>query len=189
MAEVEVEAVVGGLEARLAAVARAVEAVAPAVAPAAGAPTAAPTAARRPRVLGLESVCPPAATVCDGGCSPMWWRLQPYVVEAATLCGGGCNRIWQVCPLVASGQWLPDMRARAGGGADALGDAAGGAARLVEVSEVEACGAEAVVISCCGRDAAGAAAEVAAHLLGRPGVWALPALASHAVDNGGRTAL
>ena len=119
----------------------------------------------------------------------MWWRLQPHVVEAATPRGGGCNRIWQVCPLVASGQWLPDMRTRAGGGADALGDAAGGAARLVEVSEVEASGAEAVVISCCGRDAAGAAAEVAAHLLGRPGVWALPALAPHAVDNGGRSAL
>ena len=54
MADVEVEAVVGGLEARLAAVARAVEAVTPTV----DAPTAAPTAARRPRLLGLESVCP-----------------------------------------------------------------------------------------------------------------------------------
>ena len=20
-----------------------------------------------------------AATLCDGGCNPMWWRLQPYV--------------------------------------------------------------------------------------------------------------
>ena len=62
MADVEVEAVVGGLEARLAAVARAVEAVTPTVdapttAPTA-APIAAPTAARRPRLLGLESVCP-----------------------------------------------------------------------------------------------------------------------------------
>ena len=36
-------------------------------------------------------------------------------------------------------------RAR-GGGADALGGAVGGAARLVEVAEVEASGAEAVVI-------------------------------------------
>ena len=66
MADVEVEAVVGGLEARLAAVARAVEAVTPTVgapttAPTAApmaAPMAAPTAARRPRLLGLESVCP-----------------------------------------------------------------------------------------------------------------------------------
>eukprot|EP00964_Phaeocystis_antarctica_P141829 scaffold106936_cov18-Phaeocystis_antarctica.AAC.1 len=21
-----------------------------------------------------------AATLCDGGCNPMWWRLQPYVM-------------------------------------------------------------------------------------------------------------
>ena len=70
MADVEVEAVVGGLEARLAAVARAVEAVTPTVDAPTTAPTAAPTAAsmaapmaapmaaRRPRLLGLESVCP-----------------------------------------------------------------------------------------------------------------------------------
>ena len=66
MADVEVEAVVGGLEARLAAVARAVEAVTPTVDAMTTAPmaaptaalTAAPTAARRPRLLGLESVCP-----------------------------------------------------------------------------------------------------------------------------------
>ena len=69
MADVEVEAVVGGLEARLAAVARAVEAVtstmvAPTTVPMA-APTAAPTATRRPRLLGLESVCP-------SGCNRMW---------------------------------------------------------------------------------------------------------------------
>ena len=24
-------------------------------------------------------------------CNPMWWSLQPCVVEPATLCGGGCN--------------------------------------------------------------------------------------------------
>ena len=29
-----------------------------------------------------------AATLCDGGCNPMRWGLQPYVMEAATLCGG-----------------------------------------------------------------------------------------------------
>ena len=26
-----------------------------------------------------------AAALCGGGCNPMWWRLQPYVVAAATL--------------------------------------------------------------------------------------------------------
>ena len=86
-----------------------------------------------------------------------------------------------ICPLVASGQWLPDMRALAGG-ADALGDAPGGAARRVEMAEVEGCAAEAVIICCCGRDAAGAAAEVTHHLLTRPAVWALPALAGAAAS-------
>ena len=33
-----------------------------------------------------------AATVRDGGCIPVWWRLQPCVMEAAALCDGGCNR-------------------------------------------------------------------------------------------------
>ena len=28
-----------------------------------------------------------AANLRGGGCSPTWWRLQPFVVEAATLCG------------------------------------------------------------------------------------------------------
>ena len=67
-------------------------------------------------------------------------------------------------PLVASGQWLPDQRARAGA-RDALGDEPGGAARLVSWAEVEGCGAEAVVLCCCGRTAAGAAAEAEQHLL------------------------
>ena len=49
-----------------------------------------------------------------------------------------------VCPLVASGQWLPDMRARAGG-IDALHGTPGCAARPVSVEEVEGCAAEAVL--------------------------------------------
>ena len=44
-----------------------------------------------------------AATLCGGGCNPIWWRLQPCWRTAscgwtarsrplaATLCGGGCN--------------------------------------------------------------------------------------------------
>eukprot|EP00964_Phaeocystis_antarctica_P023600 scaffold13181_cov36-Phaeocystis_antarctica.AAC.1 len=36
-----------------------------------------------------------AATVCDGGCNPVRWRLQPRVTEAATLCSGGCNPMWR----------------------------------------------------------------------------------------------
>ena len=41
-----------------------------------------------------------------------------------------------VCPLVASGQWLPDMRQRAGG-SDALGDAPGAKPRRLSWDEVQ----------------------------------------------------
>merc|ERR1719247_935512 len=57
-----------------------------------------------------------------------------------------------VCPLVASGQWLPDMRLRAGAD-DALGGVPGSPARIVTLKEVGECAAEVVVISCCGRSA------------------------------------
>ena len=80
------------------------------------------------------------------------------------------------CPLVASGQWLPDMRLRAGG-IDALGGEAGSAAAVVSVEQVEACAADVVVLCCCGRSALGAAEEAEAHLLHRRSLWAsLPAL-------------
>ena len=77
----------------------------------------------------------------------MWWRLQPlvvgklqpYVVEAAAAVFARSALSWR--GSVASRH----ARARAGG-ADALGGAVGGAARLVDVAEVEASGAEAVVI-------------------------------------------
>ena len=82
-----------------------------------------------------------------------------------------------LCPLVASGQWLPDMRIRAGG-VDALGDEAGGAARVVTLSEVDACAADVIVICCCGRSADGSAAEIDTHLLSRPEFWQLPAMRS-----------
>ena len=80
-----------------------------------------------------------------------------------------------LCPLVASGQWLPDMRVRAGA-VDALGDVTGGPARVVEWAEVESSEADVIVICCCGRSAEGAAEEVRAHLLSRPAIWQLPAM-------------
>ena len=81
-----------------------------------------------------------------------------------------------VCPLVASGQWLPDMRLRARG-IDALGGEAGSAAAIVTVEQVEECAADVIVLCCCGRSALGAAAEAEAHLLHRRSLWAsLPAL-------------
>ena len=42
---------------------------------------------------GLQPYVAEAATLCDGGCNPVWWRLQPYVAEAATACDRGCNRM------------------------------------------------------------------------------------------------
>ena len=116
------EAVVNRLESRLARI----EAALVGVAPQAG----------RPRVLGLESVC----------------------------------------PLVASGQWLPDMRVRAGG-IDALGGEPGAPATIVTMEQLEASDADVIVLCCCGRTALGAVAEAEAHLLQRPSLWAsLPAL-------------
>ena len=83
-------------------------------------------------------------------------------------------------PLVASGQWLPDVRVRAGG-VDALGDAPGAPARVVTLDEVAACDADVCVLVCCGRSAAGAAAEVEEHLLPVESFWALPAMRRGAV--------
>lgn len=80
-----------------------------------------------------------------------------------------------LCPLVASGQWLPDMRLRAGG-IDALGGVPGCPPRVVSWETVETSEADVMVITCCGRSAAEAAAEVEEHLLTRPGIWELPAL-------------
>ena len=51
-----------------------------------------------------------AATLCGGGCNPVWWRLQPYVVEAATL-------IWwslQAYAVEAATQCLPGGSPRDG---------------------------------------------------------------------------
>ena len=80
-----------------------------------------------------------------------------------------------VCPLVASGMWLPDMRELAGG-CDALGGTAGCAARVVTMEEVAASDAAVVVLCCCGRTADGTAVEVEAHLLQHAAFWQLPAL-------------
>eukprot|EP00966_Prymnesium_polylepis_P095660 2216414-Prymnesium_polylepis.1 len=93
-----------------------------------------------------------------------------------------------VYPLVASGQWLPDMRLRAGA-RDALGDVPGAPPRRLELAEVTRSGAEAIVICCCGRDAPRAAAEVAEHLLPHAEFWALPAMRAqpprlYVVDHG-----
>ena len=32
-----------------------------------------------------------AATLCNGGCNPVRWRLQPHAAEAATPCDRGCS--------------------------------------------------------------------------------------------------
>ena len=40
----------------------------------------------------------------------MWRRLQPYVMEAATLCGGGCNPIWAYHPRLLSSSSVIELR-------------------------------------------------------------------------------
>jgi len=81
-----------------------------------------------------------------------------------------------LCPLVASGQWLPGMRERAGA-IDALGDTEGAAARVVDWHEIAASEADVIVVCCCGRSAAGAVEEVKEHMLSRPELrQKLPAL-------------
>ena len=76
--------------------------------------------------------------------------------------------------MVASGQWLPDMRSRAGA-IDALGGAAGDPARVVSIAEIAGSAADVVVFSCCGRSATEAVPEVNKHFLSRCGdggqVW------------------
>lgn len=75
-----------------------------------------------------------------------------------------------VFPLVASGQWLPDMRCRAAA-IDALGDSPGAPPRRLELEEVVGCDADVLVICCCGRTASQAADEVAHHLLSHQTFW------------------
>jgi len=80
-----------------------------------------------------------------------------------------------VFPLVASGQWLPDMRQRAGG-IDALGGVPGDAPRRLEWEEVLSSAPDVIVICCCGKTAEEAVQEVAAHFLSQARVWNLPAM-------------
>ena len=80
-----------------------------------------------------------------------------------------------VCPLVASGQWLPDMRQRAGG-LDALGDRPGAKPRRLSWDDVASSNADVIIVFCCGRSAVEAAEEVVKHLVSKPGFWQLPAM-------------
>ena len=94
---------------------------------------------------------------------------------------GGCQQrprvlgLESVYPLVASGQWLPDMRQRAGA-IDALGGGIGDAPRRVQWEELLASAPDVIVLVCCGKSAREAAHEVAVHFLCRPEAWQLPAL-------------
>ena len=46
-----------------------------------------------------------AATLCAGGCNPMCWRLQPYVLEAATPCARGRNPVFEGATHVLKAAW------------------------------------------------------------------------------------
>lgn len=101
--------------------------------------------------------------------------IQNAVAPVTALARPRVLGLESLCPLVASGQWLLDVRIRAGG-VDALGGVVGCAPRVVTWDEVEGCNAEVIIICCCGRTADGAVAEVETHLLTRPAIWKLPAL-------------
>lgn len=85
--------------------------------------------------------------------------------------------IESVCPFVASGQWLPDMRELAGG-RDGLSGVTGMPAARLDWATVRDADADCLVICCCGRSAAEAATEVVNHVLTQPGAWAMRALAA-----------
>lgn len=83
-----------------------------------------------------------------------------------------------VAPLVAAGQWAPDVRARAGG-VDALGDQPGQRPRRIGWAAVAAARPDVLLFAACGRTAAAAAAgDVRAALAAHPALWATPALAA-----------
>ncbi|RHY16560.1 hypothetical protein DYB36_009441 [Aphanomyces astaci] len=79
-------------------------------------------------------------------------------------------------PLVVSGQWLPDMRLRAGG-VEALNESYPGCPpRRLQWDEIVAASPEVLVVACCGKSATGSAKEVEEHLAILPGFWDLPAM-------------
>lgn len=106
---------------------------------------------------------------------PLEARLAVVAAAVATEQKPRLLGLESLCPLVASGQWLPGMRERAGA-IDALGDCEGAPARVVQYEEIAASGAEVVILCCCGRSASSAAEEVAGHMLGCADMWQLPAL-------------
>ncbi|OQR91776.1 hypothetical protein ACHHYP_04373 [Achlya hypogyna] len=95
-----------------------------------------------------------------------------------------------VFPLVASGQWLPDMRQRAGG-MEALTASTPGCPprRLSWANDVAVSAPDVIVVACCGRSAVESVRDMEAHLATQEGFWDLPALRAspprlYAVDHG-----
>ncbi|ETW08811.1 cobyrinic acid a,c-diamide synthase [Aphanomyces invadans] len=79
-------------------------------------------------------------------------------------------------PLVVSGQWLPDMRIRAGG-VEALWDSFPGCPpRRLLWDDIVTASPDVLVVACCGKSAYGSAKEVEDHLANLPGFWDLPAM-------------
>jgi len=82
-----------------------------------------------------------------------------------------------VFPLVASGQWLPDVRSRAGG-VDAAGGVAGEPPRRLAWGDLPATSPDVAIFAACGRPAAAASVDVRVALADVPALWATPALAA-----------
>eukprot|EP00929_Paragymnodinium_shiwhaense_P070475 TRINITY_DN35686_c0_g1_i7.p1 TRINITY_DN35686_c0_g1~~TRINITY_DN35686_c0_g1_i7.p1 ORF type:complete len:1087 (-),score=152.60 TRINITY_DN35686_c0_g1_i7:56-3316(-) len=103
------------------------------------------------------------------------YRLKAVEAACATEAKPRVLGLECVCPLVASGQWLPDMRLRAGA-VDALGDEPGSAPRRLEWPEIISSRPDVMLILCCGKSARDAAEETSRHLVALPGFADLPAL-------------
>ncbi|OQR99546.1 cobyrinic acid -diamide synthase [Thraustotheca clavata] len=95
-----------------------------------------------------------------------------------------------VYPLVASGQWLPDMRLRAGG-IEALANSSPGCRprRLEWQNDVVISTPEVIVVACCGKNALQTVQDMGRYLINQHGFWDLPAMKLskprlYAVDHG-----
>ncbi|KDO28153.1 hypothetical protein SPRG_06200 [Saprolegnia parasitica CBS 223.65] len=95
-----------------------------------------------------------------------------------------------VFPLVASGQWLPDMRRRAGG-SEALADSTPGCPprRLNWFDDILPSRPDVIVVACCGKSAPETVRDMERYLLSQDGFWNLPAMQTtparlFAVDHG-----
>ncbi|EQC40849.1 hypothetical protein SDRG_01916 [Saprolegnia diclina VS20] len=117
-------------------------------------------------------------------------RLDAVVAKVDGLGRPRVLGLESVFPLVASGQWLPDMRCRAGG-SEALADSSPGCPprRLSWPDDIVPSRPDVLVVACCGKSAFETVRDMEQYLLSQDGFWQLPAMLAtpprlFAVDHG-----